>query len=606
MIGSSEVKPRISLKRVVVLAVVGVVATSLILGGGLWTYRYAPRWVYWKAGVIALTGAEVLYCALAVIVSLGFVVLGLSLIVRRRERAARRKLARGLLLCVSLGFAMVVAEGASAVWLFASQGSTAVPAGGLRKAKAKAKGKGVPAKIGGGFTRINAPTEFADPPGDREIDVVVLGESSAEGVPYNRWVSIGHIVCWQLNEVFPGRPTRLAIPAISGSTLELQQAELSKLTRRPDLMIIYCGHNEITARIGPERDAERYVDEGKPTALSMAVERIEAVSALCGLIHQTADKCRVAIPPPRHASRAVVDVPAYTRTEFGLLLNDFRRRLDAMVSYALQVGATPVLIAPPGNDTGFEPNRSVLPATTLGPEREAFAREFLAARAKEADAPESAQAAYRALLERQPGFAEAHYRLAQLLERAGSWDLAYREYKNARDLDGYPMRCPTEFQAVYREVADRHGCILIDGQSYFHAVGRQGLLDEHLFHDAMHPSFRGQIALAQAVVHELQARKVFGWPASSPPVLIDPARCSQKFNINPAVWESICLWGIMFYDLTYPMRYDQSHRVAMKEVFGQAYNRIHAGATPESVGLPNIGLPAPVRAATSAEIRGRG
>src|SRR5580700_10320445 len=106
MIRSSEVKPRISVKRVVV--------TSLILGGGLWTYSHAPRWVYWKAGVIALTGAEALYCAAAVLVSLGFVVLGLSLIIRRRDRAARRKLARGLLLCGSLGFAMVVAEGASA------------------------------------------------------------------------------------------------------------------------------------------------------------------------------------------------------------------------------------------------------------------------------------------------------------------------------------------------------------------------------------------------------------------------------------------------------------------------------------------------------------
>ena len=103
-------------------------------------------------------------------------------------------------------------------------------------------------------------------------------------------------------------------------------------------------------------------------------------------------------------------------------------------------------------------------------------------------------------LARQPGFAETHYRLATLLRKAGEWDEAYRHFIAARDCDGYPMRCLTRFQEVYREVASRHDCIYIDGQSYFHAIGRNGLLDDELFQDAMHPSLRGQIALAQAVL----------------------------------------------------------------------------------------------------------
>jgi hypothetical protein len=45
-------------------------------------------------------------------------------------------------------------------------------------------------------------------------------------------------------------------------------------------------------------------------------------------------------------------------------------------------------------------------------------------------------------------------------------------------------------------------------------------------------------------------------------------------------------------------------RVAKKHAFGEAYDRIKAGAAPESVGLPNIGLPEPVPSATSKDIRG--
>ena len=102
---------------------------------------------------------------------------------------------------------------------------------------------------------------------------------------------------------------------------------------------------------------------------------------------------------------------------------------------------------------------------------------------------------YRALLARQPDFAETHYRLATLLRKAGEYDEAYGHFISARDGDGYPMRCLTAWQEVYREVASRHDCIYIDSQAYFHTIGRNGLLDDELFQDAAHPSLRGQIAL---------------------------------------------------------------------------------------------------------------
>ena len=57
------------------------------------------------------------------------------------------------------------------------------------------------------------------------------------------------------------------------------------------------------------------------------------------------------------------------------------------------------------------------------------------------------------LLKSQPGFAETHFRLGLLLERAGAWDEAYEHFVKARNLDGLPIRCTTAFQDVYHEVA---------------------------------------------------------------------------------------------------------------------------------------------------------
>ncbi len=201
---------------------------------------------------------------------------------------------------------------------------------------------------------------------------------------------------------------------------------------------------------------------------------------------------------------------------------------------------------------------------------------------------------YRTLLVNQPGFAETHYRVGKLLEQSGQYDAAYEHYIRARDLDGFPLRLPSAFQDVYRKVAARHGCILLDAQKYFHCIGRHGLLDDELFHDGMHPSLRGQIALAQAVLQALHARCAFGWAKDARVPTIDPAHVVAHYHLTPPVWRRICLWGILFYDSSYPLRYDPSHRLRMKEVFAKAANEIEAGMAPEAVGLPNIGMPRPV------------
>ena len=102
------------------------------------------------------------------------------------------------------------------------------------------------------------------------------------------------------------------------------------------------------------------------------------------------------------------------------------------------------------------------------------------------------------------------------------------------------MRCLSEFQQVYRDVASRHDCILIDSQSYFHAIGRHGLLDDELFQDAMHPSLRGQIALAQAVLQQLRASTA-GWAKETPTPVIDPRNAPPtSVSARPPGESSVC------------------------------------------------------------------
>ena len=591
---------RITVKRLALLVVVlfPVVLTVLLLG--FWVKRFVPEWIYWQAALVFLLAVELAYGLMVAASIPGALVLGLLLFRPTLARPARVALARPFLLCISLLIASLAAEAAAAIWQYRAHRFSGLPLGGLQRDTASSP-----------HSRFRAPvadftlkTDFPDPPGDRDIDLVILGESSAEGVPYSNWLSIGSMLIWKMSQAIPDRRIRPRVLARSGDTLEWQHRELTNLPRRPDLLIVFCGHNELTARLAGSRDVPHYDDDTLPTAWDILVQRVEQSSPLAGLIHETAEKCRIAIPPSP-GRRTLVDVPCYAPLEFNTLLADFQRRLETIVSYAERVGALPVLILPAANDAGFEPNRSFLPPQTPRSDRESFQQEFLTARRLEAGDPAASRKRYETLLARQPGFAETHYRLARLDEQQGAWDEAYRHFVAARDRDGYPMRLTSRFQQVYRDVAARHDCILIDAQSYFHEVGRHGLLDDDLFQDAMHPSLRGQIALAQRLLQALQARRAFGWPQDSRIPVIDPAECAARFGLGPAAWRVVCLWGLKFNGLAAPLRYDPSRRLQARDAYAAAADHIAAGAAPESAGLSNVGIPAPVPVVSLASARSR-
>ena len=54
-------------------------------------------------------------------------------------------------------------------------------------------------------------------------------------MPFEGHVSVGKIVCWQLEQALPGRPVHLAVLARAGDTLERQHQVLANLVRRPDI-----------------------------------------------------------------------------------------------------------------------------------------------------------------------------------------------------------------------------------------------------------------------------------------------------------------------------------------------------------------------------------
>ena len=422
------------------------------------------------------------------------------------------------------------------------------------------------------------------------MNIVVIGESSAEGVPYQKWLSVGEIVGWRLREVFPGRNVRVDVLARSGCRLIEMHQKLATLTRRPDILIIYAGHNEFYALHSWSHEVYPYYVDNAPIVPIQTIGKLFArISPLVRLIEETLEGRKVASPPPLEGRR-LIDAPSHSVEEHAELLADFRSRLEAIVAYCERIGAVPVLVPPPGNDVGYEPDRSVLPPNTPRARREVFARDFEAARRLETSDPARSTAAYQALITRYPGFAESHFRLAKRLEAEGLYAEAYKHYVAARDLDGHPMRCLTSFQDAYRQIAARRNTILVDGQALFHARNPTGLLDDHLFNDGFHPAFEGHVALAEAVLAGLKQRKALGWPDSVPAPTIDLAECASHFGVDAETWKAACRNSVGFYHLTSSLRFDRTERLAKRDRYNNALRALIEGKKAEDLGVPGIGL----------------
>jgi hypothetical protein len=352
-------------------------------------------------------------------------------------------------------------------------------------------------------------------------------------------------------------------------------------------VILYSGHNEFAARF--EEDRDPWLDEEPQTWWLQQGYRASLSSPFCRLVYEIISKNRLDSPPliGRHQ---LIDPPLCSPSEAAEILADFSRRLETIVSYCEKIGALPILIIPPANEAGYEPSRSTLPPTVTASDHELLIREFQDARAAESTDPARATAQYAAILTRYPGFAEAHFRLARSLHREAKLEEAGRHYLAALDHDGLPIRCPAPFRAAYERVASRHPrCILIDGRRELAAISPNGLLDDRVIQDTHHPTLVGYVALAGAVLRELQLRKTFG---SSLPIELplDPVACAQHFQMDAAKWATMCDRTSVHYKRVAGYRYDPTERLEKSRRYAEAAQQLRSGTQPEALMLPGVGV----------------
>ncbi|MBT3297248.1 MAG: hypothetical protein HN383_18425 [Verrucomicrobia bacterium] len=363
------------------------------------------------------------------------------------------------------------------------------------------------------WAEFRRPIAYLPPPVESQVGVVVLGGSTAQGSP-----QAGLRMGMPLKGLLYARcgvESRLQTCATGGWALEDAMRFWWNDTReRPDVMILYSGHNQLF----------RYYPPGmKPPPLGF-LGRLRTgrllLHWLC--VRQSYEDHRT------YSGGFFCDTPIpWYELESGLA--DYRMQLELLIRHCRENRIFLVLVIPASNYL-TPPNRSQYDGP---PEQRAEAlRLFKRAYHSKYFQDDDDQALF--LLERLArfcSFAHLHYEIGEIHYRRGQSRQALDQLARARDLDGYWVRMPEPYRRVILELGARHEVPVVDMRRVIMEKRGRAVPDSEVFYDHVHFSPDTYMALEETLFDVLLEKRVSGLKLAPEPLPL-PLHWQQRVAVT--------------------------------------------------------------------------
>lgn len=339
---------------------------------------------------------------------------------------------------------------------------------------------------------------------ENELHLVAIGGSSMLGHPYEPKYGIAEVAAWRLRQLYPDRIVRLTNLAIGGLNLREAMGRLHRLETRPDLLLVYSGHNEFFRDL---EDAERTAESPFRVLDPLLMNSPTFVLTYRLLSHRAAVKelkkdlaKNINLSGSTLIRDHIVPVSIYQER-----LVRFRTHLSQLGEYCRRENIATIWFVPAGNEADWDPNRSSLSTfQTAEAERQLQGQYQKANQLEAAGAFTAAISIYERGLQKHPELAEFHYRLGQCLLKLDRDEEAAHHLRRALDTDGHPIRANADYRKIITEVARESGVPLIDSPSHLRRHTARGILDRTLFHDNVHPTLKTLFLLGTAACETIE------------------------------------------------------------------------------------------------------
>ncbi|MEO0556697.1 MAG: tetratricopeptide repeat protein [Bacteroidota bacterium] len=357
---------------------------------------------------------------------------------------------------------------------------------------------------------------------DGTIRIVAQGGSSTAGFPYYRGAAFPQVLGERIRQAYPDREVEVvntAMAAVNSYTLLDLADEIIEV--KPDVVVIYAGHNEFYGALGAASTESLGRSPGLVrTYLGLrAFRTVQLVRQLAGQIAGAFAPSRPTGRPPSGTLMARMigeqSVPMDGEIyEAGR--QQFASNLDRLLATYRDAGI-PVYISTLGSNERDQ--RPFITEVSAGADSTALytAIEEGQAQLRAGDSTAAVVSLERAVA-LDASAADAQYALGQAYLAVGQMDGARAAFIRARDLDALRFRAPTEFNAIIRETAERHGATVVEGEAAFREASDDGIVGFEVMLEHLHPNLEGYSVLADAFYDEIIEDALFGAsPRPTPP-----------------------------------------------------------------------------------------
>jgi tetratricopeptide (TPR) repeat protein len=364
------------------------------------------------------------------------------------------------------------------------------------------------------FTPSTSPQYFESPKPAGTFRIFCLGESTTAGYPYAYNGAFPAFLTERLNAIFPRKKVEiinLGLTATNSSAALDIAGELADF--QPDLIIYYGGHNEFYGApggvSGEAAGSLRFL-----TSLQLKLVHLRTYQ----LVYNTVQAVGRLFSSDKDATsrRTLMEILAkgkyvpYGSAAYLRTFSVFKENLAALKELCKSDGI-PLIVGTQVSNLREQPpfvsgNRTGLPAA-MKSEFHRLMDDGTALQTK--GLLDSAITTLRKAVAEDSCYADAHYRLAQCLDRNGEDNEALREYTLARDYDELRFRTDTRFNKLIEKMGDSSGVIVADVEGYLKGLSPDSLIGHNLITEHLHPNSRGNFLLAKCFAAAMRKRGLF-------------------------------------------------------------------------------------------------
>jgi lysophospholipase L1-like esterase len=308
--------------------------------------------------------------------------------------------------------------------------------------------KSVPASIEDIFDKEKVPNSFR---------VFILGESSAAGYPYMPMGAFSRYLRRRLELSYPDKKIEvinIGLSAISSYTVRDFVPEV--LDQRPDLILIYTGHNEYYGALGVGSQESvsnsralvnmlLYMNRFKTTQLVK-----DFIQWFVGIVGINDEGPATGTLMSRMAKEKEIELNS---EQFNVGINQFEGNLTDIIEMIQNQNVPLIISTLASNLKGQAPFISI----------------------NKGDNPSANQI-----------FSEAEKEYS-----AGNYKKANSLYRYAKDLDGLRFRAPEKMNSIILSLANKYKVPTIDADSMFSAMSNEGIIGNDWMTDHLHPNLAG-------------------------------------------------------------------------------------------------------------------